>query len=186
MVSGLVDAARVDTYMQNAFKCQPVFGVERGMASGTKGKGSQGDGAGDAPRLPGEMLTAHLLAMLKDWSGYGYELAQRLEEAGFGRYNTGSLYRMLRQMEGLGLISSLWDTSAGGPARRMYSLTRAGRLFLDNWMALLDFHRRTLDAFVGAAQAPTRRADKDAKASTRPPAARRARPRKPKTGDDHE
>lgn len=173
------------------------------MASGTKGKGSQGDGAGDgagdgtgdAPRLPGEMLTAHLLAMLKDWSGYGYELAQRLEEAGFGRYNTGSLYRMLRQMEGLGLISSLWDTSAGGPARRMYSLTRAGRLFLDNWMALLDFHRRTLDAFLGAAQAPNRRAgktdsdrksDKDSKVSARPPAARRARPRKPKTGDDHE
>lgn len=146
-------------------------------------------GAGEAPRLPGEMLTAHLLAMLKDWSGYGYELAQRLEEAGFGRYNTGSLYRMLRQMEGLGLISSLWDTSAGGPARRMYSLTRAGKLFLDNWMALLDFHRRTLDAFVGAA-APTRRTDKDSKDSkdreASPPAARRARPRKPKTGDDHE
>ena len=104
------------------------------------------------PKLPGEMLMANLLALLKDWTGYGYELAQRLEDAGFGRYNSGSLYRTLRQMEGLGLISSFWDTSAAGPARRMYSLTRAGQLFLDNWIAMLDFHRRTLDIYLGGAR----------------------------------
>jgi PadR family transcriptional regulator PadR len=156
------------------------------MATDSENKRPGAGGAGDGPRLPGEMLTAHLLAMLKDWSGYGYELAQRLEEAGFGRYNTGSLYRMLRQMEGLGLISSLWDTSAGGPARRMYSLTLAGKLFLDNWMSLLDFHRRTLDAFIGASDRPTERATRSDAAPVRPAAARRSRTRKPKTGDSHE
>lgn len=116
--------------------------------------GQNGDGEGERadPKLPGEMLMANLLALLKDWSGYGYELAQRLEDAGFGRYNSGSLYRTLRQMEGLGLISSFWDTSAAGPARRMYSLTRAGQLFLDNWIAVLDFHRRTLDIYLGGAR----------------------------------
>lgn len=116
--------------------------------------GQDDDGAGERadPKLPGEMLMANLLALLKDWSGYGYELAQRLEDAGFGRYNSGSLYRTLRQMEGLGLISSFWDTSAAGPARRMYSLTRAGQLFLDNWIAVLDFHRRTLDIYLGGAR----------------------------------
>lgn len=121
--------------------------------------GRDDDGAGERadPKLPGEMLMANLLALLKDWSGYGYELAQRLEDAGFGRYNSGSLYRTLRQMEGLGLISSFWDTSAAGPARRMYSLTRAGQLFLDNWIAMLDFHRRTLDIYLdGARNAATR------------------------------
>lgn len=153
------------------------------MATDPKNKRPGAGSAGDGPRLPGEMLTAHLLAMLKDWSGYGYELAQRLEEAGFGRYNTGSLYRMLRQMESLGLISSLWDTAAGGPARRMYSLTLAGKLFLDNWMSLLDFHRRTLDAFIGPADRPTGRSPRGDAAPARPTAARRPRTSKPKPGD---
>ena len=96
----------------------------------------------------GEMLNAQLLAMLKGWSAYGYELAQRLEEAGMGHYNKGSIYRALRQMESMGLVDSMWDTSTGGPARRMYSLTRAGTLFLENWLHLLDMHRTMLENFV--------------------------------------
>ncbi len=103
---------------------------------------------GTDSRLPGEMLTAHLLALLKNWSGYGYELAKKLEEAGFGTYNSGTLYRTLRQMERTGLISSLWDTSADGPARRMYSLTTAGSMFLTNWLRLVELHRSTLAQFM--------------------------------------
>ena len=56
-------------------------------------------------RPSGDMLTAHLLALLKGWSAYGYELAQRLEEAGFGDLNKGSIYRLLRQMERSGLVT---------------------------------------------------------------------------------
>lgn len=106
-------------------------------------------GAAQGPIHPtGDMLTAHLLAMLKDWSGYGYELVQRLNEMGFGAYNTGTVYRALRHMEQGGLVSSMWDTSATGPARRMYSLTQAGGLFLSNWLALLNMHRRMLEQFM--------------------------------------
>lgn len=94
------------------------------------------------------MLNAQLLAMLKDWSAYGYELVQKLEQAGFGNYNTGTVYRALRQMEGLGLVSSIWDTSSTGPARRMYSMTLAGNLFLQNWLTLLNLHRATLERFL--------------------------------------
>ena len=72
----------------------------------------------------GDLLTAHLLAMLNGWSAYGYELAQRLEEAGLGNYNKGSIYRVLRQMEESGLASSNWDTSKEGPARRIYRAYR--------------------------------------------------------------
>lgn len=96
----------------------------------------------------GDMLNAQLLAMLKDWSAYGYELAQKLEQAGFGNYNKGTVYRALRQMESLGLVSSNWDTSSTGPARRMYSMTQAGGLFLTNWVALLNLHRATLERFL--------------------------------------
>ena len=96
----------------------------------------------------GDMLNAQLLAMLKDWSAYGYELAQQLELAGFGNYNKGTVYRALRQMESGGLVSSIWKTSSAGPARRMYSTTEAGNLFLHNWLTLLNLHRATLERFL--------------------------------------
>ena len=75
-------------------------------------------------------------------------MAKASEQAGFGNYNKGTVYRALRQMEGLGLVSSMWDTSSTGPARRMYSLTQAGQLFLHNWVTLLDLHRATLERFL--------------------------------------
>lgn len=103
------------------------------------------------PRPSGDMLTAHLLALLKGWSAYGYELARRLEQAGFGEMNKGSIYRLLRQMERSGLVSSSWDTTADGPARRIYSLTDAGNLFLNNWLIFLDAHRRGLEQLAALA-----------------------------------
>jgi len=96
----------------------------------------------------GDMLTAHLLAMLNGWSAYGYELTQRLEEAGLGSYNKGSIYRILRQMEDSGLVSSNWDTSKDGPARRIYDLTDAGSMFLKNWMTMADMHRNFLKSML--------------------------------------
>ena len=104
-------------------------------------------------RPSGDMLTAHLLALLKGWSAYGYELAQRLEEAGFGDLNKGSIYRLLRQMERSGLVSSSWDTSTDGPARRIYCMTQAGNLFLSNWLIFLDAHRQGLEQLAGLAAA---------------------------------
>ncbi len=111
-------------------------------------------------KIPSEMLTAHLLALLKNWSGYGYELAKKLEEAGYGGYNSGTLYRTLRQMEKTGLISSLWDTSSDGPARRIYSLTKTGSLFLSNWFTLLDMHKTALNSFMKVAEDVSESGDK--------------------------
>ena len=103
----------------------------------------------DTPLRPtGDMLTAHLLALLKGWSAYGYELTQRLEESGFGDFNKGTVYRALRQMEKSGLVASMWDTSEQGPARRMYRLTQLGTAFLANWLAVLDVHRQVLDGML--------------------------------------
>ena len=112
---------------------------------------------------PGDMLTANLLALLKGWQACGYELMNRLSEAGLGDYNSGTVYRNLRQMEKLGLVSSMWDTSEDGPARRMYNLTAAGSLFLNNWIALLETHRHALESFMNLAGggAPRESGDED-------------------------
>ena len=109
-------------------------------------------GTSEAPANPsrptGDMLNAQLLAMLKELSVYGYELAHKLEDAGFGAYNKGTVYRALRQMEALGMVSSMWDTNSAGPARRMYSITQAGSLFLQNWLTLINLHRATLERLL--------------------------------------
>lgn len=99
-------------------------------------------------RASGDMLTAQLLALLNGWSAYGYDLVQRLESSGLGDLNKGSVYRALRQMEQMGLVYSVWDTSADGPARRMYTVTQAGIMFLKDWLAMLDAHRKGLELLL--------------------------------------
>jgi PadR family transcriptional regulator, regulatory protein PadR len=78
------------------------------------------------------LVTVILLAVLKR-NSYGYELMERLEEFGFEQINSGTLYRTLRQMEQEGLCKSEWETSEGGPARRMYSITEDGESYLWAW-----------------------------------------------------
>ncbi len=90
-----------------------------------------------APRLHGELLATSLLGLLRDWNAHGYQLAQRLADAGLPPFDVGTIYRTLRQLEKAGLVSSLWDTSESGPARRTYSLTTAGELFLGTWADML-------------------------------------------------
>lgn len=127
---------------------------EKGSKTGGKKSAGAKSGdqaaSGEGPKVSptGDMLTAHLLAMLNGWSAYGYELAQRLEESGLGQYNKGSIYRILRQMEDSGLVSSSWDTSKDGPARRIYDLTDMGSMFLKNWMTMAEMHRNFLRSMV--------------------------------------
>ena len=95
------------------------------------------NGSFKAPRLHGDLLATSLLGLLRDWNAHGYQLAQRLADAGLPPFDVGTIYRTLRQLERAGLVSSLWDTSESGPARRTYSLTGAGELFLGAWADIL-------------------------------------------------
>lgn len=96
------------------------------------------------PRLHGEMLATSLLAFLKNCNAYGYQLSQQLSESGLPQSDSGTVYRALRQLESSGFVSSFWDTSDQGPARRMYSLTAAGELFLRTWIDALNRYQEVL------------------------------------------
>jgi len=116
-------------------------------------KTTSNESSGVKPRLHGEMLSTSLLAFLKNWNAYGYQLTQRLAEAGMPEFDSGTVYRTLRQLEKSGLVSSLWDTSESGPARRVYSLTRAGDIFLSGWIEVLQNYQSVLQtALTGFAQ----------------------------------
>jgi poly-beta-hydroxybutyrate-responsive repressor len=88
-----------------------------------------------------------ILLTLREWNSYGYELMKRTAAFGFEAMNPGTLYRTLRHMEENGVIKSKWETSKGGPARRVYSITDAGEAYLDFWVKSLEQYQRNMDAF---------------------------------------
>ena len=92
-------------------------------------------------------LVPILLLMLRQWSSYGYELMEKMSTFGLAAMNPGSFYRTLRQMEKDGMVSSSWNTSEGGPARRMYSITDAGEAYLNFWAESLDQYQRMMNTF---------------------------------------
>lgn len=116
------------------------------------------------PRLNGDLLSTSLLAFLKNWNAYGYQLTQRLAESGMPHCDSGTVYRTLRQLERSGLVSSFWDTSESGPARRMYTLTAAGELMLSTWIDVLQHYQNVLHAAVAGFAAPPA-SDEEAPAS---------------------
>ena len=96
---------------------------------------------------PRNWLVPVVLVTLREWNSYGYELMERLTAFGFEAMNPGTLYRTLRQMEKEGLCDSRWETSKGGPARRVYSITEAGEAYLDFWAESLEQYRHIMDTF---------------------------------------
>ena len=108
---------------------------------------------GSGPGFPGlggmstTWLVPAVLLLLRDVSSYGYDLMKALTRFGFVMMNPGPLYRMLRQMEKDGLVTSSWDTSGQGPARRLYSITEAGEAYLRRWAGSLGRYRRMMDMF---------------------------------------
>jgi len=73
------------------------------------------------------VLEPCLLALVATGDSYGYELAGRLGSAGLGPVPGGSLYPALTRLEKQGLVSSRWRAGDGGPGRKYYRLTAAGR-----------------------------------------------------------
>jgi PadR family transcriptional regulator, regulatory protein PadR len=96
---------------------------------------------------PRNWLTPVALVMLREEGTHGYELMERIAEFGFEQINPGTLYRVLRQMEKEGLCESEWETSNGGAACRVYSVTDAGEGYLEDWAEGCKKYQRVMDSF---------------------------------------
>lgn len=88
-----------------------------------------------------------ILLLLSKVSLHGYELSQKLEAFGFKTLDQGNLYRLLRQLEKEELLSSEWDTTGSGPAKRRYSITKAGITYLKGYANQLETYQSILDQF---------------------------------------
>jgi PadR family transcriptional regulator, regulatory protein PadR len=138
--------------------------MNRKTAKRTQDTNTNSDGKANGhspfqPRLTGDLLSSSLLAYLRRWNAYGYQLVQELGKSGLPSFDSTTVYRTLRQLEKAGLVSSFWDTSESGPARRMYSLTKAGEAVLDLWLDLFGRYQKILHSALDSLDNLDRTAD---------------------------
>jgi PadR family transcriptional regulator, regulatory protein PadR len=98
---------------------------------------------------PRDMLAPFVLLAVSMQRAHGYVIEDYLRALGVFGITMSTLYRTLRQMEKDGYLQSTWEPGPTGPARRVYSLTDAGRGWLDASAAMLDAYRQTIDRFFG-------------------------------------
>ncbi len=115
----------------------------------------------DAPRepddergpLPGwpprDILAPFVLLAVSLQRSHGYVIEDYLRALGLFGITMSTLYRTLRQMEKDGFLASTWEPGPTGPARRVYTITDTGRVWLDSSAAMLGTYRDTIDRFFG-------------------------------------
>ncbi|RQW88431.1 MAG: PadR family transcriptional regulator [Geobacter sp.] len=91
-----------------------------------------------------------LLLLKTKGKTHGYDLAGALNTYALSDsiVEPGALYRTLRRLEENGYVDSSWDVSGAGPARRIYELTPAGEVHLQEWGEVLDRLSQSLGRFV--------------------------------------
>jgi PadR family transcriptional regulator, regulatory protein PadR len=77
------------------------------------------------PQYKKGVLELCILSLLKTRDRYGYEIAETLS----GRIDIadGTVYPILRKLKADGLLTTYLQEESGGPPRKYYQLTDAGR-----------------------------------------------------------
>jgi PadR family transcriptional regulator, regulatory protein PadR len=88
------------------------------------------------------VLDLCLLAVMDEGPAYGYEMTKRLRDRGLAIVGEGSIYPLLGRLERDGLVETYRAASNGGPPRKYYRPSSAGRLALalgvSEWRAARD------------------------------------------------
>jgi PadR family transcriptional regulator, regulatory protein PadR len=101
------------------------YGPARGRGRG-RGRGRRW--LGEHSLMDVRLVEPALLAFLLEGDLHGYGLLEKLEVLGLGSINPSVIYRILRDYEELGLVTSDWETEqTQGPPRRVYAITREGQ-----------------------------------------------------------
>lgn len=124
-------------------------------------KGKRQDGERPIGWAFRDFLIPYVLLALSVQRAHGYFIEQYLRGLGLANVEMSTLYRTLRQLERDGLVSSTWEPGPDGPARRIYSLTDAGRWWLDAGATMLESYRTLIDRFFGSYAGLNRRPDGD-------------------------
>ena len=97
------------------------------------------------------LLQPTVMALLARGPQHGYALVEQLSTSplldGVQPDDTG-VYRLLKALEGQGLVSHKVAGSELGPSKRIYELTKSGRNCLKKWIATLDDYQRAVAKLV--------------------------------------
>jgi PadR family transcriptional regulator len=98
------------------------------------------------------VLDLCLLAVIEDEPAYGYEMTRRLRERGLSIVGEGSIYPLLGRLEREGLVETQRVETAGGPPRKYYSTSPAGRKMLAAGLLEWESARDAIDAVLGRSE----------------------------------
>lgn len=101
------------------------------------------------PQLLKGSLSLLLLHLLAEQESYGYEVAQRLQAAGFADVLEGTVYPALTRLEREGRLATRLVRSSSGPARKYYRLTDEGLQALESGRDQWDRHVAAVQAVLG-------------------------------------
>jgi PadR family transcriptional regulator PadR len=99
------------------------------------------------------VLDLCLLSVVEEEPAYGYEMTKRLRERGLSIVGEGSIYPLLGRLEREGLVVTHRAASNGGPPRKYYRASDAGRRALAAGIAEWHAARDAVDAVLGRAAA---------------------------------
>lgn len=104
-----------------------------------------------AKRRQSRHLPAFILLVLAEQPRHGGAIHEALLERLPGlKVDTGAIYRTLKSLETEDELSAAWDTSAPGPARKIYRLTAKGWDRLAAWKDDIEHRREMLARFLSA------------------------------------
>lgn len=86
-----------------------------------------------------KLMGAHLLALSKATAVYQAELAKAflgLEDTE-DQERAGPAYKMMRDLEKIGITSAMFDQSSEGAARRMRSWSAGNAALMESWLELM-------------------------------------------------
>jgi len=96
-------------------------------------------------------LPAFLLLFLSEGDVHGGALWNRISDIIPSRWevDSGAVYRVLRDLEEKGCLTSYWNTDDAGPAKRLYHITSDGLDELGMWYQDISLRKGNLEYFIG-------------------------------------
>lgn len=89
-----------------------------------------------------------VLIALAEGDKSGYSIVSRLSEMPVQdgkKPNAAGVYRALNSMEEEGLLTSNWEISSSGPAKKVYHLSDHGKDCLCTWLFTLNGYKQAID-----------------------------------------
>ena len=96
-----------------------------------------------------------ILSLVAEGPCHGYQIEHVIQERGMREWTElgfSSIYYLLKKLEAKGLVAGGLEEAERGPARKVYTLTDAGRAELTMWITELKRLKSGLESFLADAE----------------------------------